>query len=134
MHMELESIYTNDRAIAAERSLGVEWVVDARQCSAGALRDVATIDGVIAQILSLAALHPVGAPIVHRLPEEGGIAMIVLLAEAHLAIHTFPGRGAATLNLYSTAWRSDFDWRSALEAWLGAREVHVRRILRGEFS
>jgi S-adenosylmethionine decarboxylase len=131
--MELESIYTNDRAVGQERSLGVDWVVDARLCSAPALRDVATIDGVIAQILSLAALHPVSAPIVHRLP-EGGIAMIVLLAEAHLAIHTFPDRGAATLNLYSAEWRTDFDWRSALGAWLGARDVHVRRILRGEFS
>ncbi|MET0593588.1 MAG: S-adenosylmethionine decarboxylase [Polyangiaceae bacterium] len=131
--MEIENIALNNGVVRLPLSLGMEWVVDARQCSTTALRDVATIDGVIAQILSMASLVPVSAPIVHRLP-EGGIAMIVLLAEAHLAIHTFPARGAATLNLYSAHTPTDLDWRSALGSWLGAREVHVRRLARGEFS
>jgi S-adenosylmethionine/arginine decarboxylase-like enzyme len=131
--MEIESAAMNDRVLRVPLSLGVEWVVDARQCSTTALCDVAAIDGVIAQILGVASLRPVSAPIVHRLP-EGGVAMVVLLAEAHLAVHTFPACGAATLNLYSAQAPTDLDWRSALGAWLGARDVHVRRIGRGEFS
>ena len=131
--MELETAAMNNGIARVPPSLGMEWVVDARQCSIGALSDVVTIDGVIAQILSIASLVPVSAPIVHRLP-EGGIAMVVLLDEAHLAIHTFPARGAATLNLYSARTPTDLDWRSPLGSWLGAREVHVRRLARGEFS
>jgi S-adenosylmethionine decarboxylase len=124
----------NDRQGGADPLLGVEWVVDARQCSPAALRDVAKVDGVIAQILSVISLHPVTAPLVHRFADQGGVAMLVLLAESHLAIHTFPELGAVTLNLYCSQPRADLDWQAALDAWLGAREVHVRTIARGVFG
>jgi S-adenosylmethionine/arginine decarboxylase-like enzyme len=46
-----------------------------------------------------AGLHPVGE-LFHRFPAPGGITGVVLLAESHLAVHTWPELAAVTLDVY----------------------------------
>ena len=46
-----------------------------------------------------AGLTPVGE-LFHRFPAPGGVTGVVLLAESHLAVHTWPERGAVTLDAY----------------------------------
>jgi S-adenosylmethionine decarboxylase len=123
-----------ERGSLDRRSLGVEWVIDAEECSPSALRDVSKIEGAIDRIVRALSLHPVEAPLVHRFPGEGGITALVLLAESHLTIHTFPELGAATLNVYCCRPRSPLDWAAVLADWLGARHVHVRSLTRGRPS
>ena len=124
----------NERGSLDRRSLGVEWVIDAEECSPAALRDVSKIEGVIDQIVRDLSLHPALAPLVHRFPGEGGITALVLLAESHLTIHTFPELGAATLNVYCCRPRSPLDWPAVLASFFGASRVHVRSLMRGGSS
>jgi S-adenosylmethionine decarboxylase len=120
------------RGLLDRRSLGVEWVIDAEACSPAALRDLSKIQGVIDQIVRAMALHPVETPLVHRFPGEGGITALVLLAESHLTIHTFPELRAATLNVYCCRPRSPLDWSAVLASFFGASQVHVRSLTRGQ--
>lgn len=46
-----------------------------------------------------AGLTPVGE-LFHRFPPPGGVTGVVLLAESHLTVHTWPERGAVTLDAY----------------------------------
>jgi MurNAc alpha-1-phosphate uridylyltransferase len=46
-----------------------------------------------------AGLAPVGE-LFHRFPPPGGVTGVVLLAESHVAVHTWPELGAATLDVY----------------------------------
>jgi S-adenosylmethionine decarboxylase len=46
-----------------------------------------------------AGLTPVGE-LFHVFPPPGGVTGMVLLAESHLAVHTWPERGAVTLDAY----------------------------------
>jgi S-adenosylmethionine decarboxylase len=46
-----------------------------------------------------AGLTPVGE-LFHVFPPPGGVTGVVLLAESHLAVHTWPERGAVTLDAY----------------------------------
>ena len=46
-----------------------------------------------------AGLTPVGE-LFHRFPAPGGVTGVVLLAESHLAVHTWPELGAVTLDAY----------------------------------
>ena len=121
-----------ERGFFARRSLGLEWVIDAEDCSPEALRDESKILAAIDRIVGALSLHPVEKPLVHRFPGEGGITALVLLAESHLTIHTFPELGAATLNVYCCRPRAPLDWPSVLADWLGARRVQVRALVRGE--
>jgi S-adenosylmethionine decarboxylase len=51
-------------------------------------------------------LHPVGQ-VFHRFPAPGGVTGVVLLAESHLALHTWPELAAVTLDVYVCNIRAD---------------------------
>jgi S-adenosylmethionine decarboxylase len=118
-------------ADSAAAPLGIEWVIDAGGCSAGALGDAAKVNALIEAVVAALGLHPVGRPILHKFPEKGGITALLLLSESHLAVHTFPELEAATLNLYCCRPRPPFEWRGVLERHLGAKRVFVRTLARG---
>ena len=43
----------------------------------------------------------------HRFPSPGGVTGVVLLAESHLAVHTWPELDAVTLDVYVCNLRAD---------------------------
>jgi S-adenosylmethionine decarboxylase len=53
-----------------------------------------------------AGLQPVGE-LFHRFPEAGGVTGVVLLAESHLAVHTWPELAAVTLDVYVCNYGAD---------------------------
>ncbi len=110
---------------------GTEWMVDAHGCNRDALRSIPTLEGLFARIIEELGLRPVGPPVWHQFPGEGGITGMVLLSESHLACHTFPESGFAALNLYCCRPRSRWTWEPALTELLGAQHVQVRSEPRG---
>ena len=111
--------------------VGVEWLVEAAGCPAAPLRDARTITATCQRILNELDLHVVGSGQVHQFPDPGGITALYLLTESHLACHTYPEYGVATFNLYCCRMRPAWDWEGRLAECLGARQVTVRRVLRG---
>jgi S-adenosylmethionine decarboxylase proenzyme len=90
-----------------------------------------------------AGLQPVGE-LFHRFaPAPGtpadapvGITGVVLLAESHLAVHTWPELGAVTLDVYVCNLQADNSARAeallaALEAAFGAARCEHHRVQRG---
>ena len=63
--------------------------------------------------------------------QQGGSTGAVVLAESHLAIHTFPESGTATLNAYCCRPRAPAPWRALLGELLGARDVIATEHPRG---
>jgi S-adenosylmethionine decarboxylase proenzyme len=49
--------------------------------------------------VAAAGLQAVGE-LFHRFPAPGGVTGVVLLAESHLAVHTWPELGAVTVDVY----------------------------------
>ena len=110
---------------------GVEWLVDAYGCDAERLRDRGVLLELGATLIRALELHVIGAPQVHQFGGPGGITALYLLSESHLAWHTYPEHGLATLNVYCCRTRPPLDWASLLARSLGARRVTVRDIVRG---
>jgi S-adenosylmethionine decarboxylase len=57
---------------------------------------------------------------------------MLLLTESHLACHTFPERGFAAIDLYCCRASREWPWARRLADALGAAEVRVRSVPRGE--
>ena len=64
-----------------------------------AMADPAALRSLCLQAVAAAGLQAVGE-LFHRFPPPGGVTGVVLLAESHLAVHTWPELGAVTLDVY----------------------------------
>lgn len=109
---------------------GCEWVIEALGCEAGLLKDPAALRGLFADLITGLSLHPVAETQWHQFPGPGGITGLCLLAESHLACHTFPEFGSLCLNVFCCKPRPDWDFVSYLKKNFSAREVRVRQLER----
>lgn len=75
-------------------------------------------------------LHPVGEPHWHHFPDPGGITGLLLLAESHLTVHTFPEHGSLCINLFCCTPRAEWAWKERLATLVGASRVQVRLLSR----
>ncbi len=80
---------------------GLHLTADCHGCAASVtlLRDVAALRALCLAAVVEAGLTPVGE-LFHAFPAPGGVTGMVLLAESHLALHTWPELRAATLDVY----------------------------------
>jgi S-adenosylmethionine decarboxylase len=109
---------------------GIEWVVEAFGCSPQSLRDPVVLDRLFRKMIGELKLRPVGEAQWHKFPGTGGITGLCLLAESHLACHTFPEHGSLCLNLFCCAPRAEWDFEAALRDLFAADTVAVRRLQR----
>jgi S-adenosylmethionine decarboxylase len=110
---------------------GQEWLVDASGCTPELLKDRVALAGLFEELIVLLGLKVVGQPQWHVFPEPGGITGLTLLAESHLAIHTFPEHGFAALNVYCCRTRPSPDFQGLVARYLGASGCLVRELARG---
>jgi S-adenosylmethionine decarboxylase len=115
-----------------ELRAGNEWVVDAYGCDPDALRSLPCLQALADRIVAELALQPVADPVWHQFPGPAGITGVVVLSESHLTCHTFPEQGYTAINLYCCRPRAPWPWEARLRDALGAREVRVTTLQRGE--
>ncbi len=111
--------------------VGTEWLIEATGCDQAALRDENVVRSVISDVIADLGLRSVGS-VWHKFEGEGGVTGLVALTESHLACHTYPEHGTATFNLYCCRTRPEWDWDTNLKTVLGASNVIVTKIERGE--
>jgi S-adenosylmethionine decarboxylase len=105
-------------------------VGEAHGCDAEALRDLTRLHGLFDRIIQEMSLHPAAPAQWHQFPGAGGITGLCLLAESHLACHTFPEHRSLCLNLFCCRPRPEWDFGECLRREFGAGSVSVRCIER----
>ncbi len=113
--------------------VGTEWLIEATGCDAARLRDEVSIRTVMDAVILDLGLKAVGS-VWHTFPDAGGVTGMIALTESHLACHTYPEHGTATFNLYCCRERPEWDWSGHLTEMLGAKNISVTRIERGEIE
>lgn len=111
--------------------VGTEWLIEATGCDKAALRDESVVRSVLGGVISGLGLKAIGS-VWHKFEGEGGVTGLVALTESHLACHTYPEHGIATFNLYCCRERPEWDWDANLRRALGALNVMVTKVERGE--
>ena len=117
--------------------LGLHLTADLHGCSAAApaMRDAAALRGLCLAAVAQAGLRAVGE-LFHPFPAPGGVTGMVLLAESHLAVHTWPELGAVTIDVYvcnldtDNSGRAELLLRTLERAFAPARSEH-HRVQRG---
>jgi S-adenosylmethionine decarboxylase len=124
---------------------GLHLTADLHECpdDRPALTNPAALRAACLEAIRAAGLTPVGE-LFHRFVPAGtgvgdgptGITGVVLLAESHVAVHTWPELAAVTLDVYVCNHGADNSARAravmdALTAMFGARRVERHALRRG---
>ncbi len=117
-------------ALPRPAALGQQLLADLHGCDPQLLNDVQRVEGILREAAGLA-----GATIVQGLfhafmPQ--GVSGSLVISESHLAIHTWPEYGVASLDFFTCA--PDVDTAAALEHCrraFRAVSVHSQRLERG---
>jgi S-adenosylmethionine decarboxylase proenzyme len=110
--------------------LGWHHLVELYGCDVAALDDLGLIETAL-----VAAARAAGATVLdarfHKFAPQG-VSGVVLIAESHLSVHTWPEHGYAAVDLFTCGVTLDAEPAVALlQAALGAATVSRQRIPRG---
>ncbi len=116
---------------------GLHLTADLHDCSNPglSLRDAGALRRLCLDAVAEVGLVPVGE-LFHGFPSPGGVTGVVLLAESHLALHTWPELKGVTLDVYVCNFGADNSARAErlltlLQAALAAGAAQVTRLQRG---
>ena len=114
----------------------VHLTADLHGCPADlpAMRDTGALRELCVRAVREAGLQAVGE-LFHRFPAPGGVTGAVLLAESHLAVHTWPEHGTVTIDAFVCNFLQDNSARAEqllqeLVMHFGAAQVFRQRLTR----
>ncbi len=116
---------------------GLHLTLDGYLGSARRLNDRRLIRRALAELPADIGLKPLAPPVVvcapdNRMKDPGGYSGFVIIAESHIAIHTFPRRRFISIDVYSC---KDFDpapIRRYFRRLFGIKKVENNLIVRGK--
>lgn len=111
--------------------VGTEWLIEATGCNSAALRNENAVRNILSSVIADLGLLSIGS-VWHKFEGEGGVTGLIALTESHLACHTYPEYQTATFNLYCCRTRPEWNWEANLKTALGASNVTITKIERGE--
>lgn len=95
---------------------GPHLILEAYGCSKKNLSDLTLVSEVLEAYPEKLNMTKIMPPYVFRysgaVPEDWGVSGVVLIAESHISIHTFPDKEFVTLDIFSC---KDFDVDAAVE-------------------
>jgi S-adenosylmethionine decarboxylase len=97
------------------------------------LKDGAALDTMLRMAAQEAGAHILYSHM-HGFGEGAGVTGVVLLAESHISIHTWPEYGFAAVDIFMCGSAQPQVALSLIEAELGARSVELRTIERGSLQ
>ena len=106
------------------------------RCAPQRLTDVASLRENCLRAVKNVGLTPVGE-LFHTFPGSAGITAVVLLAESHIAVHTWPEKRGVTLDIYVCNFGADnsakaYALRAELLAFFDPARSHLQGVQRGE--
>jgi len=95
---------------------GPHLMVDAYGCDKAKLEDMGLVASILDELPTAIDMTKIMPPYVFRysgeVPEDWGVSGVVLIAESHISIHTFPDKGYLSFDIFSCR---DFDTDYATE-------------------
>lgn len=90
-------------------NLGTHYLAEFFNCDRSKIDDMAFIERVMIEATELSGGRMI-KPFFHQFSPQG-ISGVIVIAESHFAIHTWPEHGYAAVDLFSC---SDFDFKTAM--------------------
>ena len=114
---------------------GPHLMVDAYGCDRAKLEDLGLVASILDELPAAIDMTKIMPPYVFRysgeVPDDWGVSGVVLIAESHISIHTFPEKGYLSFDIFSCR---EFDVEYAtgyIVREFGATEIERQLVSRG---
>lgn len=124
------SIGEADQGAESYTTLGRHWLIELYQCKAFVLREVEAVESIMRRTAAVARANIVSGHFHQFNPY--GVSGVLVIAESHLTIHTWPEHGYAAVDIFTCS--PDLRIPEAideLQQAFGAARSEVRLIRRG---
>jgi S-adenosylmethionine decarboxylase proenzyme len=78
---------------------GMQLLLDLYDCDAATLHDAETVESIFRQAINSAGFQVVNRTM-HQFPHQG-ITLVLILAQSHATLHTWPESNFATVDVYA---------------------------------
>lgn len=118
---------------------GLQLCADLHGCTGPLLTDPVSLRTLLVESVQAVGLSAVAERFHAFEPAGAGVTGVVLLAESHLAVHTWPEQGAVTLDLYvcnhsaDNSAKAEALWQR-LQTAFAPRRVEMQRLRRGSVT
>ena len=112
--------------------LGIHYLAEFFDCDRKKIDDALFIEGLMIDATKLSGATII-RPFFHQFSPQG-VSGVIVIAESHFAIHTWPEHGYTAVDLFSC---SNFNYKAALNhirITIGARYFNVAQVRRGILS
>jgi S-adenosylmethionine decarboxylase len=109
---------------------GMHLIADLHGVRSAALSDLNALEALLREAATAAGAHVLSAHF-HRFGTEAGITGVLLLAESHISIHTWPEHAYAAVDIFMCGHVVPERALHLIEQGLGTESVVRRNILRG---
>ena len=116
---------------------GPHLTLDLYGCDKDKLNDYDFVYRILNEMPEMLGMHKFSSPQLTKIPiqansfDKGGLTGFVILVESHLSIHTFPGDGFASFDIFSCKYFSEDEAIQYLVERLEVKRVEKNRIERG---
>lgn len=121
-----------------KKGFGWHFMIDAYGCKQEFLEDINLIYDLMVEVTKSIEMNPLGPPIIYKVsakqlthPEDIGISAVIVFAESHFSIHTFPLKSFFSADIYSCKHFQPDDVKSILKETFFAEEIETQFIQRG---
>ncbi|MBN8505705.1 MAG: adenosylmethionine decarboxylase [Burkholderiales bacterium] len=118
---------------------GLQLCADLHGCRGPLLTELPALRALLIEAVQGAGLSVVAERFHAFEPAGSGVTGVVLLAESHLAVHTWPEQGAVTLDLYvcnhsaDNSAKAEALWQT-VHAAFAPQQVDLQRLQRGSVT
>jgi len=109
---------------------GTHLLADLHGADAALLADAAAIDALLRRAALAAGAHILAGHF-HSFGAGGGVTGVLLLAESHISIHTWPEDGFAAVDIFMCGAARPRLALAVIEAALGAGHADIKTVARG---
>lgn len=112
------------------KRLGKHLIAECCECDAKILNDMAQLEGILLEAATAAGATPLGAKFHNFSP--CGVTGILLLAESHISIHTWPELEYAAVDVFTCGDNTDVQAAvECISSRIKARHIDTKFIERG---
>ncbi|HIE4196924.1 MULTISPECIES: adenosylmethionine decarboxylase [Burkholderia] len=119
-----------DGSVSPDATLGSHVLADLAGIDAALLRDAARLEAILTDAAQRAGARVIGAHF-HHFGGEHGVTGVVLLAESHITIHTWPEHRFAAVDAFMCGAARAADAVDAIAAALGTHAQVRQQVARG---